>query len=315
MALMSGAILMASLAGSLVALLAATFLAGFGFGWALAAGNVLVSSLFTKHRATALNGVNVFFGVGAIIGPAIVGLMGSRLGLPQAALWLGGGLMLALVPLVLWFAGSPTLSKPAAEDVAPPRRQMAALLIGLMLLLYTGIEVGFAGWVTVYMAQSTALAISEAALVASGFWLALTSGRMLGAALGMRLTAQTLLMASLIGLLSGVGLLVLSVGSYWPSLAGVLLLGFACGPVFPTSLALITAAAQGGNGAAGLALGLGNSGGLVLPALLGLTLARYGPSAMVGTLLACALVMIVLGTLALRDVGAPPALQKSLYGR
>jgi fucose permease len=131
---------------------------------------------------------------------------------------------------------------------------------------------------------------------------------MLGAALGMRLTAPTLLLMALCGLLAGAGLLMLSVGSYWPSLAGVLLLGLSCGPVFPTALALITAAARGGNGAAGLALGLGNSGGLVLPALLGLTLARYGPSAMIGTLLAFAIAMLALGVFALRNVGAPPTL-------
>lgn len=306
MALMGFAMLAASMAVGIVALLASAFLAGLGFGWVIAAGNMLVAGMFATHRATALNGVNIFFGIGAIIGPAVVGQAGARLGLPQAALWLGGGLMLALTPMLLWLAGSPAPGQPNPEVAGVPIPQAAIWPLGLLLLIYTGAEIGFAGWVTVYMAQSAGLAVADAALAASAFWLALTGGRILGAALGMRMTARALLLLALFGLLSGAGMLALSVGNYWPSLASVLLIGLACGPVFPTTLALITAAARSGNRAAGMALGLGNSGGLVLPALMGLALARYGPPTMAGVILACALAMLALGAFALRGAAAPP---------
>ena len=301
MILMGGAMLAASLTSSLAGLLVTTLLAGIGFGGVLAAGNVLVARLFANHSATALNGLNVFFGVGAILGPAVVGQAGARLGLPQAALWLGGGLILALSPLVLWLAVAPPTGQHHRKIVSGPTPHVSIWLIGLLLLIYTGTEIGFAGWVTVYIARSAGLAISEAALVASAFWLALTGGRVLGAALGMRMTARALLLTALCGLLAGAGLLALSVGgSSWLALAGVMLFGLSCGPVFPTAMALITAAARGGNSAAGLALGMGNSGGIMLPALMGMLLARYGPSAMVGMLLTCALMMLALGACALR---------------
>jgi fucose permease len=256
--------------------------------------------MFMERSATALNGANVFFGVGAILGPVIVGQADERLGMPQSALWLGSAMILALAPLVLWLAGAPDPVGPAdAGAPSGPRRAATAWLLGILLLIYTGTEVGFAGWVTIYMQRSAGLSIAEATLVASAFWLALTAGRMLGAALGMRVTARALLLTSLAGLLAGAALLALSVGAPGPSLAGAILLGLSCGPVFPTALSVITMAARGDGGAAGLALGLGNCGGLVLPALFGLLLASYGPPAMIGVVLACALVMLALGTFTL----------------
>jgi fucose permease len=154
--------------------------------------------------------------------------------------------------------------------------------------------VGFAAWLTVYMITSAKLAPVAAALVASGFWLALTLGRALGAWLGLRLAPQSLLGISLVGLLAAAALLIGSVGNLERSVAGVLLFGLSCGPVFPTLLALVTATTRGSGAAASLVLALGNSGGLVVPALLGWLLNRYGPTSTAGMLLGAALAMLTL---------------------
>jgi fucose permease len=304
--LMGSGILAVSLVSSLPILLVLTGIAGAGFGGVIAAGNVLVARLFVDRSATALNGVNVFFGVGAVIGPLIVGQAGTRLGLPQLALWVGGGLILLFSPLVLWRASAPTTElRPATRSSSAGRRAVRlVLLLGLLLLIYIGTEVGFAGWVTAYMQQSAGLDLSNAALVASGFWLALSVGRMLGAALGMRISARSLLLTTLSGLLVGAALMALSVGNPGLSLTGAMLFGLACGPVFPTVIALITTIARGDDRIAGLALGIGNCGGLVLPALFGLLLTGYGPSTMIGLVLACTAVMLALGAYTLREEGS-----------
>ncbi|NNJ13378.1 MFS transporter [Chloroflexales bacterium ZM16-3] len=310
MALMGGGMLWVTLATSLLALLAAAGLAGVGFGGIIAAGNLLVAHMFEARSATALNGVNVFFGVGAIVGPVIVGQAGDRLGLPQVALWAGSALILILAPLVLWLAGSPEQGGQGGQGGAGEgggrKTASPVWILGLLLLIYTGTEVGFGGWVTVYMQQSAGMALADATLVASAFWLALTGGRMLGAALGMRFTARVLLLVALSGLTAGALLLALSVGAPGRSLAGALLLGLACGPVFPTVIAVITTTARGDSRAAGLALGIGNSGGLVLPALFGLLLVRFSPQAMISVVLACSLAMLATGVVALRDASPKP---------
>jgi fucose permease len=79
----------------------------------------------------------------------------------------------------------------------------------------------------------------------------------------------------------------------------VLLFGLSCGPVFPTVLALATSSAQGGAAISRVLL-LGNSGALLIPALLGLLLTHYGPPAVVALLIIAALAMIGLGAAAMR---------------
>ena len=91
----------------LAILLAGALLFGIGFGGVLAAGNVLIGQLFATRSAAALNGVNLFFGVGAMLGPAIAGLAGLRLGAPQTAIWVGAGLLIVLVPIVQSYAARP----------------------------------------------------------------------------------------------------------------------------------------------------------------------------------------------------------------
>ena len=279
---------------SLATLLAGALLLGIGFGGVLAAGNLLVGQLFPTRSAAALNGVNLFFGVGSMLGPAIAGLAGLRLGTPQTALWVGAGLLLALVPIVLIYAARPPTQAVKQQATEQPQQRNTGWMLGLLLLIYIGTEVGFSGWLTVYLITGSSLAPATAALVVSGFWLALTLGRTLGAVLGLRLTPALLLTNSLLGLLIGAILLVLGVGDRATSIAGVLCLGLSCGPVFPTVLAIVATTARNSAATTSLVLAIGNSGGLIIPVLLGVLLARYGPSAAAGLVLVAALTMLVL---------------------
>ena len=142
--------------------------------------------------------------------------------------------------------------------------------------------------------RSSSLAPATAALVVSGFWLALTLGRALGAVLGMRLTSAQLLTISLLGILIGAILLVLGVGDRAASIAAVLCLGLSCGPVFPTALAIVATTARNSAATTSFVLAIGNCGGLIVPALLGVLLASYGPSAAAGMVLIAALTMLAL---------------------
>jgi fucose permease len=295
MLLMGGGMLGVTLSGNLFALLAGALLAGIGFGGVLAAGNGLIAQLFAARSTTALNGVNLFFGVGSMLGPAIAGLAGARLGVPQAALWAGTGLLIALAPAVPGRSGTWRPAHVAAQTLERGAARTASLwLFGLLLLCYTGTEVGFGGWVTVYLISSAKLEPATAALVASGFWLALTVGRALGAVLGLRLRPLALLAGSLLGAIGGAALLIAGVGDIERSIVGVLLLGLSCGPIFPTVLAVVTTTARGSGTATSLVLALGNGGGLIIPALLGLLLDRNGPRAMGELVLATALTMLAL---------------------
>jgi MFS transporter, FHS family, L-fucose permease len=283
-----------TLGRSLPIMLAGALLFGIGFGGVLSAGNVLVGQLFPSRSAAALNGVNLFFGVGSMLGPAIAGLAGLRLGAPQTAVWVGAGLLLALVPIMLSYAARPATQATKHSAQEHSQQRSTGWLLAVLLLIYIGTEVGFSGWLTVYLISGSNMAPASAALVVSGFWLALTLGRALGTVLGLRLTATQLLTSSLLGMLIGALLLVLGVGDSLTSIVGVLVLGLSCGPVFPTVLAIVTTTARNSAATTSLVLGVGNGGGLIIPALLGVLLARYGPSAAAGLVLAAALTMLTL---------------------
>jgi fucose permease len=293
MLLMGGGGIGVTFGRSLPILLAGALLFGIGFGGVLTAGNVLVGQLFPTRSAAALNGVNVFFGVGSMLGPAIAGLAGLRLGAPQTAIWVGAGLLLALAPIILSYAAQPPTQ--ASRQSAQERRQRSTgWLLAIMLLIYIGTEVGFSSWLTVYLITGSTMAPASAALIVSGFWLALTLGRALGTVLGMRLTAAQLLTSSLLGMLIGAMLLVLGVGDRVTSIAGVLALGLSCGPVFPTVLAIVATTARNSAATTSLVLAVGNGGGLIIPVLMGVLLSRYGSGAAAGLVLVATLSMLAL---------------------
>jgi fucose permease len=299
MALMCVGILAVAQGSGLAALFGAALLGGFGFGGVLATGNILVAQLFPSRSAAALNGINVFFGLGSIVGPALAAAAQARFSAPQMALWVGAAAVGALSPVVLGAAlpgaGGPAGERGASRGAAPAH----SWLLGFMLLVYTGTEIGFGAWLTLYMIASAGIDGASAALVVSGFWLALTGGRALAVALGDRMSAHSLLRCCLGGLLLGATLLALGIGNVPLTLVGVLVFGLSCGPVFPSAVALLTSGPQSGP-ATSRALALGNGGALLTPALLGILLTRYGPPAVAALLVLSALLMIGLGAAALR---------------
>lgn len=275
---------------SIVALFVAGFLSGIGFGGIIATGNTLAAQLFPARSAAVLNVVNLFFGVGSIVGPALAAIANTRFGAPQLALWVGAGIMVLVVPVMLSTRARESTNATSNAGGTRSSFQVRGWVMGLLLLVYTGSEIGFGAWLTLYMTTSTAVDATNAALVVSGFWLALTSGRALAAVFGIRLSAHNLLRFCLIGFLIGAALLAFSIGNIILTIASTLVIGLSCGPVFPTALALVTSSPNGSR-IMSTVLVLGNIGGLIVPALIGFLLTRSGPAAVT--------ILMVLGSLAM----------------
>jgi fucose permease len=298
--LLAGAVLLAlgtlGLATSreLPLMLACAAVAGLGHGAIDVSTNVLIAEVFATRSAAALNLLNVFFGLGAVAGPAVAGLTLRLWDTALPALWLGAGLMLLEAPLILLL---PSVSYARADAspahvAASPLRSIRLWAIGALVLLYVGVENGVASWTTVYLERTTALDQAAAALITSGFWLALTGGRIAAAFSGARLAAERMLLIALAGALAGGALLATSTGSASLTIAAVLLLGFCFGPIFPTALAITTASFRRAPGtAASVVVAMGSAGGTLLPWLQGALLERAGPAASV--------LLVAAGTLAM----------------
>lgn len=294
--LMGGGVLGESLSRSLALLLSMGLLAGVGFGAILAAGNLLIAHLFAHRSTSVLNLINLFFGVGSIIGPLITGWAKISTGSSLTAIWLGAGMLFLLAPiaaLVPRTAQSSSSSSSRAEDRTLPPWGLI-VLFGLLLLVYSGIEIAIGGWSTIYLNASTGMELERAAIVVSGFWLALTIGRGVGSILGLQLKAITLLWLSIGMLLIGTILLATGVGDISRSVVALLLIGFASGPIFPSALALIARITQGQSSTITLTLAIANMGGALIPPLIGVILRTSGPNAMATTLLLLSCTVVLL---------------------
>jgi fucose permease len=291
--------------------------AGLGHGSVDVATNVLIAEVFPGRSVSALNLLNLFFGVGAVAGPALAGFALATWSTGLPALWAVVVMIVLLWPIVYRFEaagrpahGSRPLARRAQEtgrsgDVPSGKSGLhlsgvyaspLLWMLGALLLVYVGMENGMGGWTTTYIQRTTPLKIEVAALVTSGYWLALTVGRLLSTFLGIRLSSHRVLTLSLTLCAVAGPLLALSAGSVVWTIVGVLLLGLGSGAVFPTTLAVITGTfrRQGPGKAASVGAAMGSIGGMSLPWIQGRLMADRGPVASMIFVAASAAVMTLL---------------------
>ncbi len=289
-----------ALSPSLIGLLAGGIVIGIGYGAIDVSTSVLVASAYAGRSVSALNLLHMFFGIGAVSGPAIASLSLRLADTALPPIWIAAGVMVLAVPLTLRLPRG-VAPVPAHEAATHPAQSAARLYrnpllwaIGVLILLYVGIETGVGGWTTAYLERSTTFKADTAALVTSGFWLALTGGRMLGTIFGARLGSQRTLWLALSGSALGGVVLAISTGSALFTVVGVLLIGLSYGPVFPTIVSITTDVFRHGRGkATGAIVAMGSIGGVLIPWTQGVLLDRVSLNAMVIFVAACNLAMLL----------------------
>jgi fucose permease len=226
----------------------AQLVAGYGTGMLESALNAYLASL--PGATPLLNRLHAFFGVGALVGPALAAwIVGFA---PWTMVWLIMGL--ACIPLnvasLVAFPGRQT-AEPAVDVTQQAThadggllraalRDRGVLLGAAMLAIYVGIEMSVGNWAFSYLVQARALPESLAGYSVSGYWLGLTLGRFLIAPVAARVGAGTarMMYACLIGVAAAATLAWLSPAAALTS-ASLLLLGFFLGPIFPTTMAIV----------------------------------------------------------------------------
>ncbi|MFF5842821.1 MFS transporter [Streptomyces massasporeus] len=245
--------------------LAAALLAGFGFGGIDYGLNQLFAVGFGSRSTALLNILHAHFGIGAILGPAVIGAVGSE---HYPAVFLA--FALANVPLLLCLRGVRShVPAPAGDGAGGGSvlgRSLGSVLAVFVALyvLHVGIEAGVGGWEPTHL-ETVGYGAGVAATATSVYWLMMTVGRFLVAPLALRFSAQTIITVSCAGMT--VCLLAATVPALAPyAYAGV---GLFIAPIFPTGLpwlnrvapqarragALVIAASMIGGVAAGPALG------------------------------------------------------------
>ncbi|MFF7486940.1 MFS transporter [Streptomyces luteogriseus] len=247
--------------------LAAALLAGFGFGGIDYGLNQLFSVGF-GHRSTAmLNILHAHFGIGAVLGPAVIGVVGSE---HYPAVFLA--FALAGLPLLLCLRGVRSHAPASAADGsgagggAVLGRSLGSVLAVFVVLyvLHVGIEAGVGGWEPTHL-ETVGYGAGAAATATSVYWLMMTVGRFLVAPLALRFSGQAIITVSCAGMT--VCLLAATVPALAPyAYAGV---GLFIAPIFPTGLPWLNRAAPQARRAGALVIAASMIGGVAAGPALG----------------------------------------------
>ena len=215
---------------------------GLGGGAVDAALNNFVA---LHYRAQHMNWLHCFWGVGATLGPAVIGLL-----LRLTGQWRGAYLGMAAAQCVLaavMFASLPLWRKAEGDadgqsesgNIQPMRLREVLMLplagpVLISLLAYCGAESVMNLWCASYLVGARGIAADRAASWVSLFFLGITLGRMLAGFLSVRMRPAQLVRAGVLLAIVGIALLLSPLDSLLP--AACLLVGLGFAPVYPSML-------------------------------------------------------------------------------
>ncbi|MEU1805203.1 MFS transporter [Streptomyces sp. NPDC019937] len=248
--------------------LALALVAGLGFGGIDYGLNQLFAIGFGRRSAAMLNVLNAHFGIGAILGPALIGLVGA-----EHYTWVFLGFAALTLPLVLCLAGVRDEAPAPGGAGADPalrngvRTRSLVTVLGAFVLLYVlhvGVEAGVGGWEPTHL-ETVGYGATAAASATSVYWLMMTVGRFLAVPLALRRPAPAIIAVSCAGMT--VCLLLAAIPALAPyAYAGV---GLFIAPVFPTGLPWLGQAAPRARRAGALVIAASMVGGVAAGPVLG----------------------------------------------
>lgn len=214
---------------------------GLGAGAIDAALNNFVALHYSSRHMSWLH---CFWGVGASISPYIMSAALLRSGSWQAGYRTVGVIQVVLTALLffslpLWKAADRKGDEGNGE--APPLLGLrgALRISGVPLILiafcaYCGGETTAGLWASSYLVGARGIAPEKAASFASLFYLGITFGRFLNGFVADRMGDRRMIRIGIAVMALGVVLILLPLRSDLPSLAGLVIFGLGCAPVYPS---------------------------------------------------------------------------------
>lgn len=305
-------------ATSLLALLSApslplgllvAFCLGLGQSSIDVSAHVVMGDAAREDRGAALNRLHFFFGAGALIGPVLAGYGLTTLD----SLWPAFGLMAAFILLIaVGIALTPLPVRSSAHGQANSNARAVVgnrtfWLLAAFFFLYVGVEVGIGTWAFAFLREGLSTEVTLASWAASGFFLALTGGRLVGSRLvGQRIADEKLVLVGLGGAIVGAFLLWMGglMQTVFLLVVGVCAVGFCFGPVYPTAMGLAQRRfPQAVGTVVGLLTSTAGIGAMFIPWLQGWLLAQGGLSWSAAATAVGTLALLVVAT---TGVSQPP---------
>lgn len=278
-------------------------LIGSGGGALNGATNALINDISGKERSANLSFLGVFFGIGALGMPVIIGFLSAYF--TQKSILSGIGWSVLIPVLFFLLIRFPV---PKQTQQLPIKQGLKLLtdsiliLTGLILFLESGIEGIINNWTTTFLQKADFLTNREALFSLSAFVLSLTVSRFILGFVLKKISSSTVLLAGTGITALGIMLLILTSG-YLISLIALFLLGIGCAAVFPVVLSYTGELFSAISGTAfSIVMVIAAVGNILINYSMGLIAYRFGISQYTTLLFVCLIIMLILILIVLRRI-------------
>ena len=282
---------------------------GVGGGAVDAALNGYVAE---HYKARHMSWLHCFWGVGAMTGPLIMAQL-----LAHGQSWRSGYLVVAVIQLALvvvlffslplWKKASPAAGsapahgstsqlqagQPVARRLFYPLKIRGVKIALAAFLFYCAAELTMGLWGSSYLVHARGLDPATAAAWVSAFYGSLTLGRLAAGFISIKASNKMLIRAGQLIILGGIALLLLPLPPGF-ALAGFILTGLGCAPIYPSMLHE-TPARFGQENAQlvmGFQMAVAYTGSTLLPPAFGLIASHTSLALLPVFMLACAAAML-----------------------
>jgi fucose permease len=255
----------------------AVALIGFGGGIINGGTNALVADISADGRTAGLSLLGVFFGVGAVGVPFVLGNLLGTFSYSAIIATVGA---LVLVPFGITAATPfPAPKQPQGFPLSAAGgllRDPLLLLMGLMLFLESGMEITVGGWTATFFKEELQIDDRRALVYLSLYWFGMMVARIALGSLLKRVAPTRALIGCLAIAFAGATLLILTRNASLAAL-GVFLVGVGFAATFPVVLGLVGDRYTQLSGTAfSVVIVMALTGGMLLPWLTGVLGASYG---------------------------------------
>jgi len=281
------------------------FLIGFGGGAINGATNALVSDITTESKGAKLSLLGVFFGIGAIGMPAIIGFLSKYYSYENVVAGIGFGI---LAPIIFFM--SIKFPAPKLKQGFPIKKSLrlikdtTLILIGFVLFFESAIEGITNTWTTTFLETENKFSSENALYALSFLILSLTIGRLILGGLLKKVSSSIVLFACL-GLMFAGAIVLLTVDTLSLSIFGLVLLGAGMAAGFPVILGYVGELYADISGTAfSLVIVIALLGNTVMNYAVGIIAQTYGIKYFLIIIIVSVVLMAVLFSIVLKQISS-----------
>jgi len=279
------------------------FLIGFGGGAINGATNALVSDISTESKGANLSLLGVFFGVGAIGMPAIIGFLSKYYSYESVIAGIGFGILLP----VIFFLGI-TFPEPKQKQGFPIKKSFGLIkdstlvLIGFVLFFESAIEGITNNWTTTFLESEIKLTSENALFALSFLVLSFTISRLILGGL-LKKVRSFIVLYSCLGFMFAGTIVLMTSSTLLSSVSGLVLLGVGFSAGFPVILGYVGEIYSDLSGTAfSLVFVIALTGNTLMNYLVGIISHSYGIKNYLIVILISVIMMILLLSIVLKKV-------------